>query len=414
VKSIGSRADVLTTLAGPVRQPPVGMGEAEMSRNHLGTVVIGGSQAGLAVGYYLQRHGLPFVIVDDNERVGDAWRNRWDTLRLFTPARYDGLPGMPFPGRSSAYPSKDEVADYLEAYAREFSLPIRTGVKVDRLSAADDRFQVFCRKGVLSAENVVVATGAFHHPRVPAFAAELRRDIVQLHSSRYRNRSQLREGGVLVIGAGNSGAEISLEIAGHHQTWLSGPDTGQEPTRAGSIPDRFFTPIMWLMATRLTVRTWMGRKLRDHFLDPPRGIPLGRVRRKDIIAAGIERVGRTTGVQDGRPLLDDGRLLDVSNVIWCTGFTPDFSWIDLPLPTRHRWPLHDRGIVESVPGLYFMGLLFLYSLSSALLGGVGRDAEHIVDHIATSTRHERRWSIERMPALNESDRAHHIHNEVRR
>jgi putative flavoprotein involved in K+ transport len=360
-----------------------------MSRNHVETVVIGGSQAGLAVGYYLQRHGLPFVILDENARVGAAWRNRWDTLRLFTPARYDGLPGLPFPGATSAYPSKDAVADYLEAYAREFALPIRTGIKVDRLAAAGGRFQVVSREEVLSAENVVVATGAFHHPRVPAFAAGLHQHIVQLHSSEYRNRSQLREGGVLVVGAGNSGAEIAVELASHHQTWLSGPDTGQEPTRAGSVPDRFFTPLLWLMATRLTVRTWMGRKLRDHFLDPPRGIPLGRVRRTDIRAAGIERVGRTTGVRDGRPLLDDGRLLDVSNVIWCTGFTPDFSWIDLPLSTRRGWPIQDRGIVQSVPGLYFMGLLFLYSLSSALLGGVGRDARHIVGHIASRDRNAR-------------------------
>jgi putative flavoprotein involved in K+ transport len=349
---------------------------------HVGTVVIGGSQAGLAVGHHLQRHGLPFVIVDQNERVGDAWRKRWDTLRLFTPVRYDGLPGMPFPGRSWAFPSKDEVADYLEAYAREFALPIRTGIKVDRLSAAGDRFQVFCGNEVLSARNVVVATGAFHHPRVPAFAPELGDDIVQLHSSNYRNLSQLREGGVLVVGAGNSGAEIAADVVGDHRTWLSGRDTGQEPTRAGTVPDRFCTPIMWLMATRLTVRTWPGRKLRDHFLDPPRGIPLGRLRRKDLVAAGIECVGRTTGVRDGRPVLDDGRLLDVSNVIWCTGFSPDFSWIDLPLPAHRGWPIQDRGIVESVPGLYFVGLLFLYSLSSALLGGVGRDAEHIVGHIA--------------------------------
>ncbi len=353
-----------------------------MNRTDVETVVIGGSQAGLAVGYHLQRRGLPFVIVDETERIGDAWRNRWDTLRLFTPARYDGLPGMPFPGPSSAYPSKDEVADYLETYARRFALPVRTGIKVERLSAAGNRFEVRCREEVWSAENVVVATGGFHHPRIPAFAAGLERSIVQLHSSKYRNRSQLREGGVLVVGAGNSGAEIALELAGQHQTWLSGPDTGQEPTSAGSIPDRLLTPIMWLMATRLTVRTWPGRKLRDHFLDPPRGIPLGRIRRKDIIAAGIQRVGRTTGVRDGYPLLEDGRLLKVSNVIWCTGYMPDFSWIDLPLSTRRGWPIQDRGIVESVSGLYFMGLLFLYSLSSALLGGVGRDAAHIVDHIA--------------------------------
>jgi putative flavoprotein involved in K+ transport len=231
---------------------------------------------------------------------------------------------------------------------------------------------------------VVVATGAYHRPRVPEFAAGLDAAIVQLHSSEYRNHSQLRRGSVLVVGAGNSGAEIAMELARHHQTWLSGPDTGQEPTRAGSIPDRFFTPIMWLAATRLTVKTWPGRKLRDHFVDPPRGIPLGRVRRKDIIAAGIERVGRTTGVQNGYPLLDDGRVLHVANVIWCTGYKPDFKWLDLPFPTTTRGiPVHDRGVVESVPGLFFVGLLFQYSLSSALLGGVGRDAEFIVNQIAS-------------------------------
>jgi putative flavoprotein involved in K+ transport len=365
-----------------------------MKRHHVETLVIGGSQAGLATGYHLRLRGLPFVIVDAHERIGDAWRKRWDSLRLFTPARYDGLPGMPFPGSPSRYPTKDETADYLEAYARKFELPVRTGVRVNRLAAAADRFEAACDDEVLSAANVVVATGASHHPRVPAFAASLDESIYQIHSKEYRNRFQLREGGVLVVGAGNSGAEIATELAGHHRIWMSGPDTGQEPTRAGSFPDRLLTPIIWLMATRLTVKTTLGRKLRDHFIDPPRGIPLGRVRRKDIIAAGIERVGKTTGVRDGDPLLDDGRVLQVSNVIWCTGYRPDFSWIDLGVQTTgHGFPIHNRGIVESVPGLYFMGLLFQYSLSSALLGGVGRDAEHIADHIASTRSGARAASV---------------------
>jgi putative flavoprotein involved in K+ transport len=150
---------------------------------------------------------------------------------------------------------------------------------------------------------------------------------------------------------------------------------------------------MWLIATRLTVRTAPGRKLRDYFVDPPRGIPLGRVRRKDIVAAGIERVGRTTGVRDGYPVLEDGRILKAANVIWCTGYRPDFRWLDLPLPTtKHELPIHDRGIVNSLPGLYFVGLLFQYSLSSALLGGVGRDAKHIVDHIASKRAGKQRGS----------------------
>jgi putative flavoprotein involved in K+ transport len=349
--------------------------------HHVGTVVIGGSQAGLAVGYYLKQQDLTFVILDENERVGDAWRKRWDSLHLFTPGRYDGLPGMPFPGSPWAYPTKDETANYLETYARAFELPFRTGVKVDRLATTGDRFEVRCGEHTLFAENVVVATGAFNNPRVPAFARELNESIVQLHSKEYRNPSQIREGGVLVVGAGNSGAEIAIELAPHHQTWLSGPDTGQEPARAGSRLDRLITPLMWLVATRLTVKTALGRKLRDRFIDPPRGIPLGRVRREDFVRAGIERVPRMTAVRNGCPVLENGTVLEVSNVIWCTGYAPNYDWIDLSMQTRNGLPIHDRGIVESCPGLYFIGLLFLYSLSSALVGGVGRDAEHIVDHI---------------------------------
>jgi len=189
---------------------------------------------------------------------------------------------------------------------------------------------------------------------------------------------------VLVVGSGNSGAEIAMELAPHHQTWLSGPDTGQEPARAGTRLDHLLTPMMWFVATRLTVKTALGRKLRDHFLDPPRGIPLGRVRRKDFAPAGIERVPRMTGVKNGNPILENGRVLEVSNVIWCTGYAPNYNWIDLSLPSHNGLPIHDRGIVDACPGLYFIGLLFLYSLSSALVGGVGRDAEHIVDHIVST------------------------------
>ena len=356
-----------------------------------GTVVIGGGQAGLAMGYHLRKRRLPFVVLDENECIGDAWRKRWDSLRLFTPGRYNGLPGMRFPGRASSYPTKDEAAAYLEAYAREFELPVRTGARVVRLSKHGDGFEVACSEFTLVAENVVVATGAYHNPRIPPYACELDESIVQLHSVEYRNPSQVREGGVLVVGAGNSGAEIAIELSAHHRTWLSGRDTGQEPTRAGSPADHLFTPLMWFLATRvLTVANPFGRKVRDHFLDPPRGIPLGRVRRKDFAVAGIERVPRMTGVRNGFPALEDGSTLEVSNVIWCTGFTPAYDWMDLVLPMRNGVPVNDRGIVESCPGLYFVGLPFLYSLSSALVGGVGRDAGGIADHIAlirAGTRH---------------------------
>ena len=345
-------------------------------------VVVGGSQAGLAVGYLLARRGLPFVILDAGDRVGDAWRNRWDSLRLFTPGRYDGLPGMSFPGPAQALPGKDEVADYLETYATRFELPVRTGVRVDRLTRDGERLVVYAGDRRWEAEQVVVATGAYHTPRVPGFATELDPGIVQMHSTGYRNPSQLREGGVLVVGAGNSGAEIALDVAHDHPTWLSGRDTGHEPTRPGTVPDRLLTPLLWFAISHvLTVKTRIGRAMKRRFSS--QGIPLGRVRRKDLTAAGVELAPRTSGVRDGLPELEDGRILDVTNVIWCTGFVPDFGWIDLPILGDDGLPAHDRGVVASEPGLYFMGLLFQYSLSSVLIGGVGRDAEHIAEHIAT-------------------------------
>lgn len=353
------------------------------AHEHIDTVVIGGSQSGLAIGYHLRRRNRPFVILDAHDRVGDAWRRRWDSLRLFTTARYDELPGMAFPAPARSYPTKDDVANYLEAYVEAHDLPVETGVRVDRLARDGQRFDVIAGERTLSAENVVVATGAFHTPRVPSFADQLDPAIVQLHSSAYRNPSQLRDGGVLVVGAGNSGAEIALEVSRQHPTWLSGRHPGQEPTRAGSLPDRLLMPLMWFIASRvLTVTSPIGRRVRRQFFDPPRGIPLGRVRRTDIAAAGIERVPRTVGVHEGSPTLGGGRILDVSNVIWCTGFVQDYAWIDLPITGDDGFPVQERGVVSSQPGLYFVGLPFLHSLSSALLGGVGRDAAHIVDHIA--------------------------------
>jgi putative flavoprotein involved in K+ transport len=328
------------------------------------------------------------VILDANDRIGDAWRRRWDSLRVFTPAAYDGLPGAPFPGDAHSFPTKDEVADYLEAYAARFDLPVRTGVSVNRLTMEGDRFVVVAGDHRFEAEQVVVATGAYQTPSVPAFASELDPTIVQMHSTAYRDPSRLRDGGVLVVGAGNSGAEIALETSGSHETWLSGRDTGHEPTRPGTVPDRLLMPAFWFLVSHvLTVRTPIGRKVKRTFLH--RGIPLVRVRRKDLAAAGVECVPRTAGVRDGMPVLDDGRTLDVANVIWCTGFVPDFRWIELPIQDEDGHPVHARGVVRSEPGLYFMGLVFLHSLSSALIGGVGKDAEYIATQIASRAREDR-------------------------
>jgi putative flavoprotein involved in K+ transport len=228
----------------------------------------------------------------------------------------------------------------------------------------------------------VVATGAFHHPRVPAFADALDVEIRQMHSSGYRRPAQLKEGAVLVVGAGSSGGEIALELAENHQVWLSGRDPGQEPDTDGPISIRLITPIIWFMASHVVnVANPIGRKVRDHFIDPPKGIPRGRVRRDDLAEAGVEWVAKTTGVDNGYPALEDGSLLEVANVIWCTGFVADYSWIDVGVFDDHGYPIHERGVVESSPGLYFMGLLFQRTLSSALIGGMGRDAGYVARHI---------------------------------
>jgi putative flavoprotein involved in K+ transport len=347
------------------------------------TVIVGGGQAGLATGYHLARRGRPFVILDAGRRVGDPWRGRWDSLRLYTPGRYSGLPGMLFPADPWHYPTRDEVADYLEAYAARFQLPVRGGVRVDGLTRKEERFLVSAGDRRFEADNVVVASGAYHHPRVPEFAPDLDPALLQLHSTGYRRPSELRDGGVLVVGAANSGAEIALEVSATHPTWVSGPHPGNEPARAGGRADRLTTPAVWFTFSKvLSVHNPVGRRLRPRLLTA--AAPLARIRRKDLEAAGVERVPRTVGVRDGLPLLEDGRVLEVANVVWCTGFRHDFGWIDLPVFDAGDQPHHDRGVVPDAPGLYFVGLFFLTSITSALLGGVGRDAEHVAARIAAA------------------------------
>jgi len=345
------------------------------------TVIIGGGQAGLAVGYHLAKRGRPFVILDANERVGDAWRKRWDSLRLFTPAKYNGLPGMPFPAPTVSFPTKDEMAEYLAAYAALFDLPIRTGVSVDGLFRDGDRYVVASGNLRFAADNVVVATGACQNPKIPVFASELDPGIVQLHSSVYRNPSQLQEGGVLIVGIGNSGAEIAHEVSRTHRTWLSGKPTAQIPFRHGPASARFALPLVRFVGHHvLTLKTPIGRKIQPKFVS--HAVPLIRVKLKDLAADGVEQVPRTVGVKDGRPELADGHVLDVSNVIWCTGFRGAFGWIDLPIFGEDGRLRQERGLVPGAPGICFVGLEFQYAASSDVLVGVGRDAEYVAKHIS--------------------------------
>jgi putative flavoprotein involved in K+ transport len=345
---------------------------------YIETIVIGGGQAGLSVGYQLSRRNRPFVILDASERIGDAWRNRWDSLRLFTSARFDGLAGMPFPAPSPHYfPTKDEMADYLESYATQFNLPVRSSTRVDYLTRDGDKFIVRAGDQLFDAENVVVAMANYQKPKVPSFAKDLAPNVIQLHSSEYRNPEQLRDGGVLIVGAGNSGAEIAIELVRSHPTWLSGRDVGQVPFDINGFLGRLILvklTLRGLFHRVLTVNTPMGRKARPKVIS--RGGPLIRTKRKHLADAGVQFVPRVAGVENGKPVLGDGQTLDVANVIWCTGYHYGFSWIDLPIHGEHE-PTHEQGTVPGQPGLYFVGLEFLYALSSIMVHGLERDAERI-------------------------------------
>ena len=354
---------------------------AQNRREHVETLIIGGGQAGLAMGYQLSQRDLPYKIIDAHPRIGDAWRKRWDSFRLFTPNRLNHLPGMRFPGYRWGFASKNEWADYLESYARKFDLEVETGVRVERLARDGDRFVATSGDRRLEADNVVVAMSSWQRPRVPDFASDLDPRIVQLHVAEYKNPDQLQKGDVLVVGAGNSGAEIAIEVARTHKVLLSGPSTGAIPFRPESVIARVLMPFIGRIIFHrvLTTKTPIGKKVRSKMIST--GEPLIRVKPKDLAAAGVERVPRVTGVEDGQPQLEDGRAVDAANVVWCTGFHPGFSWIDLPVLGPQE-PLHKRGIVESEPGLYFLGLKFLHSVSSEQIHGVGRDADRIARNIA--------------------------------
>jgi putative flavoprotein involved in K+ transport len=340
------------------------------------TIVVGGGQAGLSLGYYLKQLGQRFVILDANARIGGSWRTRtWDSLRLFTPSRYNGLPGWAFPTPGWSFPTARETADYLEAYAERFELPVRSGWKVDRLAAADGAV----RRRVRPASS---------HGRCGRRRDRVLRDAEGARLRR-RARPSDRPDALQRVPPPGTAAARRHPARGCRQLWsrhrdggLAGsPDVavgagqGQIPVRIGTRGHRLVMPLLWFLATRmLTVRTPIGRKLRPHVLEG--GAPRIRVKSDDLKAASVELVPRTVGVRDGLPLLEDGRVLDVENVIWCTGFRHDFDWIDAPVLDTANEPVHEGGVAVA-PGLNFLGLDFQYSFASENVGGVRYDAKRI-------------------------------------
>jgi putative flavoprotein involved in K+ transport len=338
-------------------------------------IVVGGGQAGLAIGYFLARQGRELTILEAAAEPAAAWRERWDSLRLFTSARYDALPGLAFPGDPDRYPGRDEVVEYLTGYARRFDLPVQLDSRVRAIRKAGATYLVELDDRVYEADRVVVATGPFQVPFVPAIAGRLDPDVVQLHSTEYRSPEAIPNGRVLVVGGGNTGFQIAEELSGSREVHLS---IGSRQT---PLPQRILgRDLFWFLdATgliRKTTASRIGRRMegRDTLIgSTPRGIR--RRHRVRLHGRAVEAAGASVG-------FSDGTQLDVGAVIWATGFRADHSWVDVPVFDDAGRLLHRRGVTDS-PGLYFLGLTWQHTRGSALLGWVKDDAEHIAQQIST-------------------------------
>ncbi|MBM7713563.1 putative flavoprotein involved in K+ transport [Bacillus thermophilus] len=339
------------------------------------TIIIGAGQAGLVMGYYLKQLDQSFLIIDKSEAIGSSWKSRYDSLILFTPRQYSSLPGLKLAGNPHDYPTKDEIADYLITYRETFQLPVQTGIEVSRIWKENNHFLIETNKQIYEAENVVVATGPFQKPHIPAFTKNLSTDILQLHSSEYKNPANLRKGNVLVVGGGSSGGQIAVELSEERETYLSiGHKLQFLPNQIGN------KSIFWwfdmLGITKAAPDSWLGRKVRAKG-DPIFGYELKKaIEMGKVILKSRAISGEGTTVQ-----FQDKSILHVQNIIWATGFQSDYSWINIKgILDQQGMPLQTKG-ETNIPGLYFLGLPWQTCRGSALLLGVGKDAQYIAELI---------------------------------
>ncbi|GLI10172.1 putative oxidoreductase CzcO [Paenibacillus tyrfis] len=340
-------------------------------------LVIGAGQAGLAMGYYLKQQAVSFTLLDASDRIGNSWRNRYDSLVLFTPRKY-ALPGMPMPGDPNGLPTKDEVADYLEAYAERYSLPVQLQTQVISMTKTSQGFLVETNRGIYRADKVIVATGPFHTPFVPGFASGLPDEIYQMHSSAYRNPRELRDGPVLVVGAGNSGAQIAAELSRERLVYLSaGSELHFKPMHVlGKNIFWYFNLFGFIQADKGSLLgSWLKRQPEQIY-----GLEL-----KSLMAdRKVLLKPRAIGTKQNRIVFENGTEAEVSNIVWATGYRSDYRWIriDRAIDLQGN-PVHQGG-VSPVSGLFYLGLPWQSSRGSALLGWVGRDAARLAEKIRFS------------------------------
>ena len=339
-------------------------------------IIIGGGQAGLSMGYQLKKLDLSFLILDKEKEVGASWLNRWNSLRLFTPTEFNHLEGLAFPAPKGHYPSKYEVADYFKRYKEKFQLPVQLNTLVKKVDKNNGVFAVFTDDDTLFARNIIVATGPFHLPYTPSFARHLKADILQVHSNYYKGPYQLQEGNTLVVGGGDSGFQILEELTQppDHKVYFSGPD--DVPT----LPQEILGKTLWWWFTKtgylsIDKHSWLGNRI-SRCKQPIIGTPVKNILKRK----NVEQVGKTLHCENDRITTEKKTLTDVQNVIWATGYRPDFSWIKGLELDKEQYPVHYRG-VSNMKGLYFIGLPWLHTRGSATLGGIKKDATYLSRYI---------------------------------
>ncbi len=340
-------------------------------------LVVGAGQAGLTVGYYLKRAGLRFLIVDAADHVGSAWRQRWESLVLFTPRRYNAMPGLSFDGHPDQEPTRDEVVEYLDRYATELNLPVELSSRVIALDRREGRYAAELPAGTILADQVVVATGPFQQPWIPSFAVSVGSDVYQTHSTGYRRPSDVPPGRVVVVGGGNTGYQIAEELAADHKVVLA-VGSRQTPLPQRLLGRQLFWWLTKLGMQRISVESRLGKRLsgRETLIgsSPTKAKRKGVTLKPRVLAAS----GRTVRFADGTETEADA-------IIWATGYQPDYSWIKLPVFDERGRPQHRRGVTDQ-PGLYFLGLQWQYTRGSALLGFVSDDARYVAQQITSDSR----------------------------
>ncbi|MDE1207420.1 flavin-containing monooxygenase [Tenacibaculum larymnensis] len=341
-------------------------------------VIIGGAQAGLSMAYHLKKMEKSFIVVDGEEEIGASWLNRWDSLKLFTPTEYNHLPGLKFNAPKGHYPSKYEVSDYFKSYVKKFDIPVQLNTLVTSVKKSTKGFHVIYNEGEILAKNIIVATGPFHIPYTPPCHTKLSDEVLQMHSNYYKNSKQLQEGDVLVVGGGDSGYQILDEISKDKKSktvYFSGD------TKVKTLPQQFLGKTLWWWFTligflKFNKYSWIGKKISTS-LQPVIGTDV-----KEILSReNVVTVGRTKDALDNEVVFENKKVTSIKNIIWATGYRPNFKWIEGLELDSDNYPKNYRG-VSNIEGLYFIGLPWMYTRGSATLGGVSKDASYLADIIS--------------------------------